>query len=173
MKPLVKVALRYGLLAGLTGWILMLVLYYIGRHPVLIPVYMDFRIILFVVFIFFTLREIRDYYQNGVLYFSQGVFSSFVFTISYAIAASLLLFVFMHMEPDFLGDYIALSIETVKSLPPETIERIGKDAYDRNLQLLPYTKIMDLTLLYFFQSFLISLFISIILSVILRRQPKT
>jgi hypothetical protein len=173
MKPVVKVAVRYGFLAGITGWILLLVLYYIGRHPVMIPVYMDFRIILFVVFIFFSLREIRDYYQNGILYFSQGILASFLFTACYGVLASFLLFIFMHFEPDFLADYIRLSIETVKSLPAATIEKIGKDAYNRNLELLPHTDISDLTLLYFFQSFLISLFISIILSVILRRQPKT
>ena len=173
MKSLIKVAIRYGVLAGITGWILLLVLYYIGRHPVLIPVYMDFRIILFVVFIFFTLREIRDYLQDGVLYFSQGLFSSFIFTLSYAIVASFLLFAYMNLEPDFLGDYIRLSNVTVKSLPPETIEKIGKEAYERNLELLPHTRIRDLTILFFFQSFLISLFISIILSVILRRQPLT
>ena len=173
MKPIVKVALRYGFLAGITGWVLLVVLYYIGRHPVLIPVYMDFRIVLFVVFIFFILREIRDYYQDGVLYFSQGIFSSFFFTVCYALLATFLLFIFMKLEPDFLRDYIRLSIETVRSLPAETIEKIGKDAYDRNLEWLPHTDIWDLTLLYFFQTFLISLFISIILSVILRRQPKT
>lgn len=173
MKPVIRVALRYGFLAGITGWVLLLVLYYIGRHPVLIPVYMDFRIILFVVFIYFTLREIRDYYQNGVLYFWQGIFSSFLFTLCYAVVASSLLFIFMHLEPDFLSDYISRSIETVKSLPAETIEKIGQDTYNRNLELLPHTDISDLTLLYFFQSFLISLFISMILSVILRRQPKT
>ena len=172
MKPVVKVSLRYGLLAGITGWILLLVLYYMGRHPVLIPVYMDFRIVLFVVFIFFTLREIRDFHQQGVLYFWQGIFASFLFTLSYALLASFLLFVFISLVPDFLTDYIRLSIETVRGLPPDTVERIGKDVYERNLELLPQTDIFDLTNLYFFQSFLISLFISIILSVILRREPK-
>jgi len=173
MNPVVKVPIRYGLLAGVTGWILMVILYYIGRHPFLIPVYMDFRIILFVVFIFFTLREIRDYYQDGVLYFWQGILSSFLFTVCYAVSASFLLFIFMHIEGEFLPDYIRISIETVKALPQDAIDRIGKDVYNRNLELLPGTGIWDLTLLYFFQSFLISLFLSIILSVILRRQPKT
>lgn len=173
MKPIVKVSIRYGLLAGITGWVILLVLYYMGHHPVLIPVYMDFRIILFVVFIFFTLREIRDYEQGGVLYFWQGIIASFLFTVCYAVLASLLLFVFMRLEPDYLSGYINQSIEVVKSLPADAVERIGKDVYERNLKLLPDTDTMDLTLLYFFQSFLISLFISIILSVILRREQKT
>jgi hypothetical protein len=61
----------------------------------------------------------------------------------------------------------------LRSIPDDVIKRIGKDVYVRNLAALPLTKAADLALLYFWQSFLISLFLSVILSVILRRQPKT
>jgi hypothetical protein len=173
MKPLVKISLRYGVLAGIIGSVLMVGLYYIGRHPFLIPVFMDFRIFLFGIFIFFTLRELRDVYQNGILYFWQGVFASFLFTLSYAILASVLLFLFIHFVPAFLADYISLSIEQLRALPADVIQQIGKDVYVSNLEMLPATRSRDLAFLYFSQSFMISLFISIILSVILRKQPKT
>lgn len=173
MKPLVKISLRYGVLAGIIGSILLTGLYYIGRHPFLIPVFMDFRIFLFGIFIFFTLRELRDIHQNGILYFWQGVFASFLFTLSYAVLASLLLLTLIYFVPAFLTDYISLSIAQLKALPPDVIGQIGREVYDRNLELLPATRGSDLAFLYFSQSFMISLFISIILSVILRRQPKT
>lgn len=173
MKPLVKISLRYGVLAGIIGSLLLVGLYYIGRHPFLIPVFMDFRIFLFAVFIFFTLREIRDFYQNGVLYFWQGIFASFLFTACYALLASALLLLFIHFVPSFLADYITLSIDQLRSLPADVIQQIGQDVFDRNLELLPATSNTDLVFLYFSQSFMISLFISIILSVILRKQPKT
>ena len=172
MNPLVKVSLRYGLLAGVIGSALLIGLYYMGRHPFLIPVYIDFRILLFGILIFFTLREIRDYHQHGVVYFWQGFFASFLFTLSYAILSSLVMVLFMEMAPAFVSDYISLSVAQLQSLPPEVIESIGKDVYERNLSLLPETDADDLGFLYFLQSFLISLFISIILSVILRRQPS-
>ena len=172
MKALVKVSMRYGVLAGLTGFGLLLGLYYMGRHPFLIPVFMDFRIILFAVFIFFTLREIRDYHQNGILYFWQGVFGSFLFTVCYALTSAFLLWAFINAVPQFLSDYITRSIQQLRKLPPVIIERIGKGVYERNLEMLPATNSVDLSLLYFSQSLMISLFISIILSVILRRQPK-
>lgn len=173
MNPLVKVALRYGLLAGIIGSALLIGLYYMDRHPFLIPVYIDFRIILFGILIFFTLREVRDYYQNGVMYFWQGFLASFLFTLAYAIVSSVVLVVFMELVPAFVSDYITLSVAQLKSLPSEVIESIGKDVYERNLKMLPETDADDLGSLYFLQSFLISLFISIILSVILRRQPQT
>lgn len=172
MKLLIKVSLRYGVLAAIIGSCLLIGLYYLHRHPFLIPVYVDFRIILFGVFIFFTLREIRDYYQNGYLYFWQGIFASVLFTSVYAIVSSLVVYVFSSAVPEFLNDYVDLSIQQLKSLPPDIIEKIGKDVYLRNMAALPSTEPSDLALLYFSQCFLISLFISVILSVILRRHPK-
>ena len=173
MKPVVKVSLRNGVLAGITGSFLLAALYFMGRHPFLIPPYLDFRIILFGVFIYFTLREIRDYYQNGILYFWQGIIGSFLFMASYAIASSLLLLLLLRISPDFLNDYIGLSIEQLRSLPNEVIERIGNELYSAQLEQLPRTSPLELVGLYFRQTVIISLFISIILSVILRRQPKT
>ena len=172
MKPLLKVSLRYGVLAGIFGSALLIGLYYMGRHPFLIPVYIDFRIILFGVFIFFTLRELRDYHLGGLLYFWQGIMASFLFTVSYAAISTLALLIFMKAVPAFLSDYINLSIEQLRSLPPEVIESVGKAVYETNLKLLPETDAVDLALLYLIQCFLISLFLSIILSVTLRRHPK-
>lgn len=172
MKVLLRVSVRYGVLAGLIGSVLLVGLYYMGRHPFLIPVFMDFRIILFAFFIFFALREIRDHYMNGILYFWQGIIASFFFTVCFASISALALLAFMYIVPGFVGDYISLSMAQLRSLPPVVIERIGDDVYTRNLEMLPETSASDLSLLFFTQSLMISLFISIILSVILRRQPK-
>src|SRR5690606_18925369 len=101
MNPLVKVSLRYGALAGIIGSGLLVALYYINRHPLVIPVYMDFRIILFGVFIFFALREVRDYYQGGVLYFWQGIIGSFLFTFCFSLIASIAIVVFVELVPAF------------------------------------------------------------------------
>lgn len=172
MSPLFKVSFRYGLLAGIIGSALVIGLYYMGRHPFLIPVYMDFRIILFGVFMFFTLREVRDYYQNGVLYFWQGFISCFLFTVTYAVLSSGVLMVFIYAVPKFLSDYVDLSLKQLNSLPTEVIDSIGREVYEKNLELLPKTDALDLASLYLLQCFLISLFLSIILSVTLRKEPK-
>jgi hypothetical protein len=176
MKPVVKVPLKYGVLASLMGVMMMVALYYITRkegHPFLIPVYFDVRIFLFAIFIFVTLKELRDYHYSGILYFWQGILSSFLFTVMYAVIASAGIGIFVTIVPEFLQSYISLSMEQIRSLPPEVIERIGKEVYQRNLEMLPATNGWDMVLLYTTQSFIISFFISIILSVILRRQPKT
>jgi hypothetical protein len=54
----------------------------------------------------------------------------------------------------------------------EDIERIGKEVFERNLNQLPTTNISVLAMTYFVQGLAIGFFVSIILSVIVRRQPK-
>jgi hypothetical protein len=63
--------------------------------------------------------------------------------------------------------------EYLKGFPEEDIERIGEESYQRNLESLPATNMGQIALMYIVQSFAIGLFVSIILSVILRKQPKT
>ena len=170
--PLVEISVRNGAIAGVLGMVLLIGLYYIGPHPFLIPVFFDFRIILFAVFIFFTLKEYRDYFQRGVLFFWQGMMMSLLFTSLFAIIAFLIIWVFSGWKPGFVSSYITLTLEQARSMPPEIIERIGKASYENSVQALPATRGIDLALLYFGQSFVISFFLSIIISVVLRRQPK-
>jgi hypothetical protein len=173
MKPLVKVPLTYGAVAGFLGGLLVIGLFYIKPHPFLIPVYFDYRIFIFAVFLFFTLKELREVHYSGIFYFWQGLISSLIFVWVFALIASSVIWMFSLIVPEFVQSYVRFSIQQLKGMPQDIIEKVGKEVYDRNLELLPSTNGFDLALLYFGQSFLIGLFISIILSVIFRRQPKT
>lgn len=173
LAPLIKVVMRYAGIASVLGVALMVGLYYMGRHPFLIPVFFDFRIILFGVFIYFALKEFRDFHQDGVLYFWQGLVGSIAFISLYGAIASTLILLFEWAEPEFLRSYIQKQIAQLQSLPPEVVERIGKEVVTRNLETLPATNVYALPKLYMFQGFVIGLFVSIIISVILRKQPTT
>jgi hypothetical protein len=173
MKPLFKVPITYGAIAGALGFVFLIALYYWGKHPFGIPVHLDFRIILFGIFIYFSLKELRDFYQGGVLYFWEGSLASFVFLLVFALISSAAIGIFAWVIPDFVDSYIRLKIEFLKALPADIVEKIGKEVVDSNLKALPATNAFDLATLYFWQSYMIGAFVSIILSVILRRQPKT
>jgi len=172
IPPLVRVPLRYGLIGGALGFILVIILYYIGRHPFLIIPLFDFRVALFGVFIFFILKELRDYYFGGLLFFWQGTAACGIFVITFGVLASLLIWIFAINVPHFVIQYVELATNQVKTYPKETIEQIGKDVYDRTLAELKSTTAFGLARLYFRQGIIIGFFISVILSVILRRQPQ-
>ena len=172
-SPLLRIPFRYGLLGGVIGSIVIAVLYFIGRHPFLLPVIFDFRIILFAVFIFLSLKELRDYYLQGVLFFWQGMIGSYVFIFTSALIASGFTWCFAKWNSEFLPSYIEKLQEQMLGYKQEIITSVGVDAYNQQLAKLPFTSPLDLAGDYFLKSMIIGLFLAIIMSVILRKQPKT
>lgn len=172
LKRLFQIAARYGSVAGLLAFVLVVIMFYLGRHPLVVAPYLDFRILLFGIFIVFTLKEFRDYEQGGALYFSQAMLGGFAVILITSTITSLLIAVFGHFEKDFVLDHIAQVTAYYKSFSKEDIARIGKDIYERNLRDLPATNASMLAAKYFIQGLVIGFFVNIVLSVILRRQPK-
>ncbi len=172
-NPLIKIPFRYGLLGGVVGCLAIAVLYFIGRHPFLLPVVFDFRILMFSVFIFFSLREIRDYHQQGILFFWQGMVGSYVFVITSALVGSVFTWAFAKGNGDFLPSYIQKLQQQMLNYKEEIVKSVGTDAYRQQLAKLPFTTPLDMAGDYFLKSLIIGLFLAIIMSVILRKQPKT
>lgn len=173
LSPIIRVSVRYGLIMGIIGFILLIILYYTSHHPFLIPVFVDYRIILFAIIFTFALKELRDYHHEGVLHFWQGMISCLLMTIIFSLIASSFIYVFATYNPEFVQSYISLSMAQVKAFPEEEINRIGRDVYESGILALKQANAYFLAIRYLSQAFIISFFISIIISVVLRRQHKT
>lgn len=173
IKKLIRISSRYGAVGGILAFVLLIIMYYLGRHPLITSPFLDFRVLLFGIFIYFTLKEFRDYEQGGVLYFSQAMIGGFGVVTIMTTLTTLLLFLFGNLEPAFVKDYVTQVVDYLKSFTKEDIDRIGKEIYERNLTDLPATNISNLAITYFAHGLVIGFFVNIILSVILRRQPKT
>jgi len=151
---------------------LVVMLFYTGKHPFLIPVYADFRIFLFGVFIFFALKEYRDQQGQNILYFWQGMVGSYVFLLSFGLLAALAVYLLTLADSSFVTEFVRLFTEQAKGIPPEELERVGKEDFERNLSELSNTNGYNMALLHFKQSLIIGFFISIIITIVLRKQPK-
>ena len=173
IKKLLRISVRYGTVGGILAFVLLIITFYLGRHPLITSSFLDFRILLFGIFIFFTLKEFRDYEQEGVLYFPQAMIGGLVVIMIMTTITSIMLQIFGTVEKDFVATYIDQVTAYVKAFTKEDIERVGKEIYERNLAELPTTNISRLTVTYFVHGLVIGFFVNIILSVILRRQPKT
>ncbi len=172
-SPLLRLAFRNALVAGLLIVVFLIILFYVDRHPFLIAPLFDFRFFLFAVFIFITLKEFRDYYQSGTLYFWQGLFASFVVVLVSSWLGAGGLWLFGTLEPAFVASYVQQMMAKLKEFPPEEIARIGKETFDRNLEQLPATNISTLVITHFAQGMLIGMLVSLVMSVILRRTNQT
>ena len=171
-SPLVSISVRNGAIAGALLVVLMIALYYLGRHPLLIAPFLDFRIVTFGVFIFFSLKEFRDDYQGGELYFWQGLIGSGMLVFVAALVSSIGIYSFGLIDTDFVPQYIEQFIAYFQGFPKEDIEAIGKDNFERNLQGIRSTNIAQIAQDYFMKGLIIGLPVSIIMSVITRKQPK-
>jgi hypothetical protein len=171
-SPLFTIAVRYGAIAAVLSIALNMAMFYMNRHPVMISPYLDFRVFLYGIFIFFSLKEYRDFHNEGALHFFQGMFGSFVLVATAGVLGSILYRIFGAFETNFIPEYIRLMTEYLNGWPEEDIARVGKETFERNLQDLPSTNMGQIATMYLVQSFGIGLFVSIIMSVILRKQPK-
>ncbi|HRI80445.1 MAG TPA: hypothetical protein PLR06_13005, partial [Cyclobacteriaceae bacterium] len=72
-SPLIRVNLLYGAIAGFICGVTVISMYYMGKHPFLVNPFFDFRVAAFSLLLFFSLKEVRDYFRNGVLTFFQGM----------------------------------------------------------------------------------------------------
>jgi hypothetical protein len=172
-NPLLKVPFRYGVIGGLLGCVVIASLYYMGRHPFLLPVIFDFRIVIFSVFIFLCLKEVRDFYQQGNLLFWQGMIGSYVFVGTSAVIGSVFTWCLAKWDAHFLPSYITKLQEQMKNFQKQIEESVGVEAYQQQLTKLPDTSALDLAGDYFLKSLIIGLFLTIIISVLLRKQTQT
>jgi hypothetical protein len=172
IPPLVRIPLTYGLIGGLVCVILLISFYYFGKHPLLIPPFFDVRIFVIAILTFFALKEVRDYFFGGIIFFWQGMGGSLVFLGALALTTSIGIWAFGSMEPGFIKLYVEQGMAQINRLPPESVNQIGAQAVEEVLKTLPNTTLGDLIAKYASQTFTIGFFITIIISVILRRQPK-
>ena len=72
-----------------------------------------------------------------------------------------------------MAEYIRVMTEQMTSNRELLIQNVGEEAYNQQMAKLPVTTAGALAGDYFLKSIIIGLFLTIILSVIMRRQPKT
>jgi Protein of unknown function (DUF4199) len=173
IPPLVRIPMAYGILGGILSLAFAISFYYFGKHPFWINPFIDIRVFVIAIFLFFSLREVRDYFLDGILYFWQALGGCYIFLATMMLVSTLGLVVFVNYKPDFLNDYIDQGLQQLNSLNPDAIKEIGKPAVDELLKTLPNYTLQEMAKKYASQTLIIGTFITIIISVISRRQPKT
>lgn len=171
MKRLIKFAFYYALGGSIPGFMVLVVVYLLGRHPFLIPVIFDFRLLLLSALLLLTLRTWRTH-REGILFFWQGMIGGFFLHLFYGAAVSLYILLLGIFHSDFVDSYIhTLTLQFQKN-EKTIIERVGSESFHQQMARLPHTTAFDLASDYFLKTMLIGLFLTIIFSIILRKQPK-
>ena len=172
IKPLLSIAFKYALAGSLLGIALILVLFYTNNHPLLIPIAYDYRILLFGVFIYFSIREFKTYHNSGELHFWQGLIIGVFFYLTVGIIVGVAIAIFAHAVPSFLQEYVQVNVHGLETnealLTTEGSVTMTKEEFNRQIDLTKATKPATLAIDYFIKSCIIGFFLSILLAVILR-----
>jgi hypothetical protein len=170
-NPIVYVPVRYGILAGIISMILFLILYFSGKNPFMIPALLDFRILLYPIILVFAIRDFKENKNGGILHFWQGMTVGLLAVLTGAFIMAIFIIVFGGLiQPEILSDYIRQMTEQINSLNEQVRESVGRQAIEKTLELLPATNIMDLSFDYFIKSLPYGVFLTIIISLILRHK---
>ncbi len=169
---LVRIAGRYGFYGSLVTMVALVSLFYLNRHPYLIPFIFDLRIYLFALFIFFSIKEFRISNQN-VLHFWQGISIGLITYVLIAFLASIFIGIFAKwIEPTFVSEYVRLTIDNLSQNREAMIATLGEDRFNAVIKNLPSTTAGDLAFDYFLKSMPIGFILTLIISVFLRKQPN-
>ena len=170
-NQIIPIVIKFGLIGALMNIIALLILFYIGKHPLLLNPFLDARWPLYAIFILFSIKVFKD--QNGgILHLWQGlILGGLVYLIMAQMAAAFIA-VFGSIEStQFLSSYISVAIEQINVNKAALIEsNIDEKTITDAIQMLPNTTANNLAFDYFLKSLPIGLILTIILSIVMRRR---
>jgi uncharacterized protein DUF4199 len=175
-NPLFLVPFKYGLVGSLLNILALLVLFYLGRHPLLITPVLDARLPLYGLFIFVGFKVFKEEYNQGVMHFWQGMTIGMILYILMAVLTSTFIFIFSEISAtNFLSEYIRIATGQLVANKNTFIETIGEKTYFDTLAQLPKTLPIHLAMDYLLKSMPIGLFLTLILSILMRNKisPNT
>lgn len=175
-NPLLLVPFKYGFIGSLMIILGLIVLFYLGRHPLLLNPILDARIPIYALITFISFKVFRDQYNGGIMHFWQGMAIGLIAYMVMTLGAALFIFIFSGIgNTHFLEEFIRIKSEQLIANKEAYIAAygVGEEAYNYAIEGLPLTQASDLALHYIRQSIPIGLFLTIILSVLLRRKEAT
>ena len=173
-NPLLLVPFKYGFIGSLMIILGILVLFFLGRHPLLLNPILDARIPLYALIIFISFKIFKEQYNGGIMHFWQGMAIGMLAYTLMATSAALFIYIISKVNSsNFLAEYIRIATGQLVTNKDLFIETISEKTYTETLAQLPATQPIHLAVDYLLKSMPIGLFLTIILSVLLRRKETT
>ena len=122
---------------------------------------------------FFSMKEYRDVYNGGSLTFPQGMTVGLIAYAGMGLIVALSLTVFdLAIGGEFSTEYVNTTYQQLVENKEKFINAIGEEAYNNSLETTPNTTMVDLSSDYFLKTCALGILFTIIISVILRKQPN-
>jgi len=170
-KYFLKIALKYGLTGALLYVVALVVLYQIGSNPIMSNTLSG--ILVLILFVFFAVKEFRDIYNNKQLHFWQGLLLGTATYLIIAVISACFYYIYLsYINQELLINIQEIQREFLADNKVDMIEERGEAWYQESFDMIDNITVMDLAWDDFLRKAGIGVFVTIIISVILRRVPK-
>lgn len=165
-----KVALKYGLVGGALTIISVLVLSTFEDNPIMKARFLDFLII--PIFIFFSLKEFRDYVNRRILHFWQGFVLGLVCYLMISLISASFIFTYTkYLNQSVFRSYVEQRVDYLEENEEGLKEEMGEQVYKDTLSSVRNISPLDIALDDLIKKSAIGTLITIIIAVILRKVP--
>jgi len=177
MHALIKVPLKFGLVAGVMSVLLMFVLFNYGRHPALIPPFLDFRIIVLLICVFFAIREYKELYNEGFLHFWEGLTIGILTYVILGLIGALFILVYDAFDNSYVEYYISGAIEGAEKYREQLINgpqpvKMSEEEFNSHLTALESTTAGVLARDFFIKTCLIGFLIPLLYGAVFRKVDR-
>ncbi|MEQ9424785.1 MAG: DUF4199 domain-containing protein [Cyclobacteriaceae bacterium] len=168
-NPLFGVPIKFGTIGGAMFILMFCITYGIDKNPLIDLKFFDF--ILIPIFLFTAMKEYKDYRNNGILHFWQGMTVGVGTYLLMAAVSAFFVTIFLTLiDPAVIDQYISSRLEMLEGKQAEMVEMMGQSTYTKTRDDLINTSAGILALDDFLKKCLIGLLLTIPIAVILRRR---
>ncbi len=169
---MIRNSIRFALGCGIMICVLFILARYFESNPFIDINHLFADLFIFALFIYFACKDFKQFRNEGILHFWQGMTIGFV---TYALAAVIfLVFLAVHFNVDetLLADYKVDALSFLEKRSAEYIEQFGQNQYEEQKVAIEETKVQSLILQATLKKLLAGLFVTPVISIILRKKPK-
>ncbi|WP_158861167.1 DUF4199 domain-containing protein [Lunatibacter salilacus] len=171
MNRYFNAAYPFGFTAGILCVVGFLLMYLLEIEP--ISMVLVFGYIITPVFVFIGIKQFRDKFNGGELFFGQGMtVGFFVYTLMAVISATFI-GVFIAFEPEVFETFKSMNINLLNEKRDILVEQLNQQAFDETYVNIQQMTTWDVIMNDFLRKVIPGLFFTILISIILKRTLNT
>ena len=169
---MLKSTIKYSVLCGIFLSAIFFISIKFGSNPLLDQRHFFFDLAVFLLFIYFAGKEHKDFRNQGLFYFWEGISIGFIVLIPAVLIFSFFLFVIFQQYPQLIDQYREGAINMVNAQKELIIENFGKEAIQDQFDQINKRTSFDLILRNSGWKVLSGFLVTPVVSIILRRKPN-
>ncbi|UCS93408.1 DUF4199 domain-containing protein [Echinicola marina] len=167
MTKYIKNSYLFGIVGGALSLLAFWVLKALDLEPIDFTLF--FACMITPVFVFIGMKNFRDHYSDGELIFAQGMTVGFVIYTLLALVTALGIALFLNFDEEIFLSHRAEKIAWLEGQKDYITENVNKEAFEETMAKNLSMSISDIALDVFLKIFMLELFFTIIISIILKR----